>query len=194
MHPTFKKSNHTVCCVVLFMFTVLWMNPFCSIWAVSYETKTNTHGCFARHQAFPLRIGIKTWAKATKDVVNQPVDKNPPTTLQSGCAVGGAFAIGPFVEWKPLHGIGLQTGLLYAYHRLWSLQMRIKDRAIPTTNIGALMAGIKETFQETLETPSLHDRFQASIAPIALHTVHMPLHLRLYPEATRQLVLYAGGI
>lgn len=175
------------------MCIVLWMGPLCPLWAASHETKTDPNKFFSRNHAFPLRVGIKTWIKATKDIVNQPSGQFPYTTFQPGCGLGGACALGPFVEWKPLHGIGLQTGLLYAYHHLWSLQMRIKGHTIPTTNVKDFFAGVKGSFQKRLQTHSLHDLFQASIAPIALHTIHIPLHLRLYPEKTRQLVFYGGG-
>ncbi|MGI2298651.1 hypothetical protein ACRRVB_02540 [Candidatus Cardinium hertigii] len=124
-------------------------------------------GFFDVNEAFPLHFGAKLW------------NKSPIKEIQHRLALGHELAIGPFLEWKPLNGIGLQAGLMYVYNHLgtigmsggnlvdgWSGKTTPRKNAPPSTNIDCDI--------------------------VKFHAISIPLSIRFYPGSDRQFVLHIG--
>ncbi|TSJ81056.1 hypothetical protein [Cardinium endosymbiont of Dermatophagoides farinae] len=73
---------------------------------VNYTPAFASEEAPADDKACDWHIGVKAHSKSAIKTVTERF------------SMGLDFAIGPFVEWKPLDQIGIQTGLMYVYNDL----------------------------------------------------------------------------
>ncbi|TDG94407.1 hypothetical protein [Cardinium endosymbiont of Culicoides punctatus] len=133
---------------------------------------------FAKNEGPSLYFGIKSWAKVTKK------------TIEQNWASGLELSMGPFIEWRPLNGIGIQTGLLYSYNHLCMVSLGINGKRVPDSGI---FASFYNAFNQINNLDlSKGDRFGIALDNITLHTLSLPLHFYLHPDKNRQFVLYIG--
>lgn len=135
-------------------------------------------GFFKKNEAVSLHFGVKTWAKATKK------------TIEQSWASGLEILIGPFIAWRPLNGVEIQTGLFYSCNYLYMIGISVNGRMVPDTGMCSFFSNAFNQISDL--DPVNNDRFGIALDKLYLHTISFPLHLRLYPEKTRQLVLYGG--
>lgn len=135
-------------------------------------------GFFEKNKAISLHFGVKTWAKATKK------------TIEQSWASGLEISIGSFLAWKPLNGVEIQTGLFYSWNYLYMIGISVNGRMVSDTGMCSFFSNAFNQIGNLY--PVNNDRFGVALDRLYLHTISFPLHLRLYPEKTRQLVLYGG--
>ncbi|WP_339044491.1 hypothetical protein [Cardinium endosymbiont of Tipula unca] len=136
------------------------------------------HRFFEKNEAMSLHFGLKIWAKATKKMIKQ------------SWASGLEVSIGPFLDWRPLNGIGLQTGIFYSCNYLYMIGVSVNGKMVSDTGMVSFFSNAFNQISNLDLTNN--DRFGVTLDRVHLHTLSFPLHLRLYPEKTRQLVLYGG--
>lgn len=142
------------------------------------------NGFFDKNELFPLHVGLKSWVKGTSNLLTffKALDLNCFQALDSKRVfIGVEATIGPIIEWQPLNGMGIQTGLLYSYNYLG-----IGYCYLPEDKSAAL---------GSIYSPSSarHEKgFYCAVGLVKLHMLSFPLSFRLYPEKTRQLVFYGG--
>ncbi|CDG49903.1 outer membrane beta-barrel protein [Cardinium endosymbiont of Bemisia tabaci] len=137
--------------------------------AAPQANETEQGGFFDVSEALPWHIGVKLWSKG-------PIKK-----IKNRFCLGHEFVIGPFVEWKPLNGIGIQTGVMYSYNRLGTLGADIWG--------GNLVDGWsgKATPIKDASNGSVID-----VDAIKFQAISIPLSIRFYPGSDRQFVLHIG--
>ncbi|WP_419241397.1 hypothetical protein [Cardinium endosymbiont of Nabis limbatus] len=123
----------------------------------------------AEHQAddkkCPWHIGIKAWIGHEKDLpVRRFSDLQP--------------AIGPFVEWKPFDGVGIQTGLIYSYN---SLRKLCDWREVVSGCSGAPKPNEKNS-----------SKMHVGLNRVEFHAISIPLSIWFYPGSDRQFALHGG--
>ncbi|MGI2257296.1 hypothetical protein ACRRVD_01860 [Candidatus Cardinium hertigii] len=114
-------------------------------------------------------IGVKLW------------EKLPLKEIKNRFSNGFETVIGPFVEWKPLHGIGVQTGLMYSYNSLVTAGVNL----IKTKSING-WSGSSSPIEGDVESK------QVDCDSIKFHAISIPLSIRFYPGSDRQFVLHIG--
>ena len=129
---------------------------------------------FSVNQKLPIHFGVKSWGRLQ---------------LGSFPQIGWECAIGPFVEWRFLNGLGIQTGLFYNFQELLLLDLSINDK--PAT-IGKFVKTLQTQEKVNLLKNNLANDYSAKPGLMVLHNISIPLLLRFYPEKSRQLVLYVG--
>jgi len=131
---------------------------------------------FAVHKKLPWHLGMKGWFRL--DVMDLPQ------------SFGFQATVGPFVEWRFLNGLGIQTGLCYGFHQLlFSLSCTLNNQAMKPTDFVKKI--VRESSKLNVTHPSIRD-CKVVINMTALHVISMPFIFRFYPEKTGQLVIYLG--
>ncbi|ROT47329.1 hypothetical protein [Candidatus Cardinium hertigii] len=133
---------------------------------------------FAKNKECPWYFGLKGWGKLKQQAI------------ENDWGVGIESGIGPFVEWHPLNGMGIQTGLLYSYHYLLPVVQVMLDKE---RLLGTGLWPIKDNAADMLKSFKWDENVLTSdVHKVTFHAISVPLYLRLYPEKTRQLALYGG--
>ncbi|WP_342265463.1 hypothetical protein [Cardinium endosymbiont of Philonthus spinipes] len=134
---------------------------------------------FGKNGRSSFHIGIKGWVKGTKKVIEQH------------WALGGELAIGPLVEWHPLNGIALQTGLLYSYNYFFTIDFSVDRKKLLDAGLysfGHRLIAAINGLSAKKEGYIAH----TGLDSIAFHAISLPLFIRFYPEKSRKLVCYGG--
>lgn len=134
---------------------------------------------FGKNAQSVLHIGIKSWAKGTKKII------------EKHWAIGSEIAIGPVVEWHPFNGIGFQTGLFYNYNCLFTVDFSVDRKRLLDTSLfsfGYRVIDVINSLSAKDEGYIVH----AGLGSIAFHAMSLPLFFRLYPEKSRKLICYGG--
>ncbi|MBX9890196.1 MAG: hypothetical protein K2X94_02925 [Amoebophilaceae bacterium] len=128
---------------------------------------------FSVNQKLPIHFGVKGWGR-----------------LQVGSfpQIGWECAIGSFVEWRFLNGLGLQTGLFYNFQELVMLDLSLDGKSATIKEV----VKSAQAEQEDLIKYDLSKTYGIKPGLMVLHNISIPLLLRFYPEKSRQLVLYVG--
>ncbi|TSJ80739.1 MAG: hypothetical protein NMK33_04765 [Candidatus Cardinium sp.] len=134
---------------------------------------------FGKNAQSTLHIGIKSWVKGAKNVI------------ASHWAMGAEIAIGPVIEWHPINGIGLQTGLLYSYNYFFTVDASIDAKKLLDRS---LLSFGGRFIEKTNALSAKNDGYivHANLAIIDFHAISLPLFFRLYPEKSRKFVCYGG--
>lgn len=158
------------------------------IWLVSYYPALATTPCvdliqqddfWGKNKQSILHIDIKSWAQYTKKVIKQH------------WAIGSEVAIGPVLEWRPLNGIGLQTGLCYSYNCFFTINFSVDREEL--LDPSPFKFGYR--FMDKIHALSAkHEGYtaHAALGNIQFHAISLPLFFRFYPEKSRKLVCYGG--
>lgn len=126
-----------------------------SVSLISYEPvfATASQGSFLdKNEELPWHVGVKAWIK------------RPIKHVMKRYSNGIESVIGPFVEWKPVHGIGVQTGVMYSHNNLVRME-----------------GGMFNIELKKVDCDSV--KFQA---------ISIPFSIQLYPGNDRQFVLHTG--
>jgi len=107
-------------------------------------------GIFDTNEECPWHFGVKMW------------EKLPIKLIKRRFALGCESAVGPFVEWKPLNGIGVQTGVMYTYNYLATIGKDASDSSSIDCDL------------------------------VKLRAISIPLSIRFYPGSDRQFVIHIG--
>lgn len=87
----------------------------CFISCTPAFAKASEGGFFDKNEDCPCYVGIKaTWRQLVK---LRGYTDSTLEAVEDSCG-GSIVLIGPFVEWKPLNGIGIQSGLSYSHTSL----------------------------------------------------------------------------
>ncbi|AWN82284.1 hypothetical protein [Candidatus Cardinium hertigii] len=153
------------------------------IFAMQEATTETTEASdfFAKNKKFPFHFDIKTSLSVGFD------------TIGDYWAGNGKAAIGPMVEWHPLNGIGVQTGLWYSYNL--SPGIRI-DKCGESLAKKGFLDFIKNGFKSISDmdwTDDSDDSMAMRLGGGSFHAVHIPIFLRVYLGKKRQFALYVGG-
>ncbi|MGI2257297.1 hypothetical protein ACRRVD_01865 [Candidatus Cardinium hertigii] len=135
---------------------------------------------FDKNQSSILRIGIVAWAKCTKRVI------------QKHWTIGREIAIGPVVEWHPLNGIALQTGLFYSHNSFYTVDFSLDHKKQSNPDIFTFSRGCIEVLSKALSNPYQGYTVHLAFDNIQFHAISIPLFLRLYPEKSRRWICYGG--
>ncbi|MGI2261781.1 hypothetical protein ACRRVA_00420 [Candidatus Cardinium hertigii] len=133
-----------------------------------------------KNQSSIFHIGIVTWAKCTKKVI------------QAHWAVGSEIGLGPVVEWNPLNGIGLQTGLFYSYNSFYTVNFLLDRKQECNPDIFAFGHRCIKVLSAALSHPYQGYTLHIACGNIEFHAISIPLFLRLYPEKSRRWICYGG--
>ncbi|MEF2228928.1 MAG: hypothetical protein V3581_02730 [Candidatus Cardinium sp.] len=166
---------------VAFLFG-LWIGLVSHHPAVALESCTDLvqqDGFFDKKTKSILHIGIKSWVKGTKKII------------EKHWTIGGEVAIGPVVEWHPLHGVGLQTGLCYSYSCFFTIEFSVDRKKLLDTSLFSFGPRVINEIN-ALSTKDEGYITHAGLDHIQFHAISFPLFLRLYPEKSRKLVCYVG--
>ncbi|MGI2298652.1 hypothetical protein ACRRVB_02545 [Candidatus Cardinium hertigii] len=127
--------------------------------------ETEQGGFFDVNKESPLHFGVKSFIKSPVKHIQTSDPK-----LQAFGLEGG---LGPFIEWKPLNGIGIQIGVLYSHNRLF------------VCNKGILMLPcLFSTDKNMMSFKSEGWKF---------HALSIPLSVRFYPGDSKEgFALHAG--
>ncbi|MGI2261780.1 hypothetical protein ACRRVA_00415 [Candidatus Cardinium hertigii] len=131
--------------------------------------ETQQGGFFDINKKSPLHFGVKYWTKvAIKHIKGR-------------FATGYEHAVGPFLKWKPLHGINVQTGLMYSYNPLVTVGVNFTS----TKSING-WSGSSSPIEGDIKSK------QVDCDSIKFHAISIPLSIRFYPGSDRQFVLHIG--
>lgn len=137
------------------------------------------NGFFGKNAQSILHIGIKSWAKGTKKII------------EKHWAIGSEMAIGPVVEWHPFNGTGFQTGLFYSYNCFFTVDFSVDRKRLLDTSLFSFGRRIIHAVN-SLSAKDKGYIMHAGLDRIAFHAISLPLFFRLYPEKSRKLVCYGG--
>lgn len=132
-----------------------------------------------KNQKSLFNVGIKSWFRFNKRII------------QTQWVAGPEIAIGTVVEWHPLNGIGIGSGLIYSYNVLPTISFSIDNKLVAKEGI---IAFGREVYDQCKKLSLIDKGFiiNATLHNTTFHAVSLPLHLRLYPDHTRSLIVYAG--
>ncbi|WP_419241396.1 hypothetical protein [Cardinium endosymbiont of Nabis limbatus] len=159
-----------------------------SLWLVGHHPAFAESSCtdlvpqnnfFSKNEHSILNFGIKGWAKGTKK------------TIQKHWAIGGEMAVGPVIEWHPLNGIGIQTGLLYSYNAFYTVDFSIDRKRLLDTGLLAFWSRLGKEIN-ALSAKNEGYVVHAALVNIQFHAITIPLFFRFYPEKSRKWVCYGG--
>ncbi|MDD9139744.1 MAG: hypothetical protein NQ127_02325 [Candidatus Cardinium sp.] len=136
---------------------------------------------FAKNKKFPFHFDIKTSLSVGLD------------TFGDYWAGNWKTSIGPMVEWHPLNGIGVQTGLWYSYNFSSGIRIDQNRRSLTEKEIWDFIRNGFANISGIDWTDDSDDSIAIRLDGGSFHAMHIPIFLRVYLGKKRQFVLYVGG-
>ena len=173
-----KNIRYIMVCMMCFVASLLHK----PVYAAEPDIDTGQQNSFfSKNNSLPLHWGIKSFAQVTYG------------RMKEYNSVGMEAAVGPFLEWHFLNGIGIQTGILASFNRTLALGSELNGQKLSMHILD--IPEIIETFKTAAQSDNVQKnqfKIDAIANQFSYWTLSIPLTLRIYLGQTKRWVFYGG--